>query len=136
MRNLIVFGALCCLLGMAILIGMRRDVLPSGEPAGDSTSRIPHIGRIQVLNGCGITGAAGAVSDFLRDRSFDVKNIGNADTWNYPFTMIVSRTADMTIARRVSEALSTDKLILLRDGGDVYDVTVILGPDFDGRIEE
>jgi len=88
-----------------------------------------------VLNGCGISSAATATADFLRDHSFDVKNIGNAPTWNYPFTMVVSRSADMTVAGQISEALRTDKLILLRNGGDMYDVTVILGPDFEERIQ-
>jgi hypothetical protein len=75
------------------------------------------------------------MADFLRDRGFDVKSIGNAETWNYPFTLVVSRTKDRTIANQICEALATDKQIVLRDGEQMYDATVILGPDFAERIE-
>jgi uncharacterized membrane protein len=91
---------------------------------------------LEVLNGCGITGAAGATADFLRAKSFDVKTIGNAKTWNYPFTIVASRTTDMSIARKVARALDTDKHILLRtDDTGSYNVTVFVGEDFQERIE-
>ena len=75
------------------------------------------------------------MADFLRQHSFDVKSIGNAATSNYPFTIVVSRTTDMGVARQIAKALGTDKLILLRNGDDMYDVTVILGSDFGEMIE-
>jgi hypothetical protein len=135
MRNSMLLLLLFIILGAAILIGRFRDTPPRQRTQQERREDVPHIGRIQVLNGCGITGAANAVADFLRRRSFDVKNIGNADMWNYPFTMVVSRSLDMSIARQVSEALGTDKLILMRTDEDLYNVTVILGPDFGERIE-
>jgi hypothetical protein len=96
---------------------------------------VPHIGRIVVLNGCGISGAAVAVSGFLRDANFDVKETGDADSWNYPFTLVVSKTRDMTIAKQVAQALSTDKIVMMRDGDDTYDAAVIIGPDFGEKLE-
>ena len=88
-----------------------------------------------MLNGCGITGAAGAVADFLREKGFDVKNIENASSWNYPNTIIVSRIKDMTIAQQVSEALNTDKLVCIRTGEELYNVSIFVGADFGELIQ-
>ena len=95
-----------------------------------TVSRIPNIGSIQVLNGCGITGAAAAVAGLLRERDFDVKDIGNASTWNYPFTIVASRSVDMTVARRIARTLNTDKLVLLKSEDKMHTVCVLVGPDF------
>lgn len=96
---------------------------------------VPHIGRIEILNGCGMEGAAGKVADFLRSDNFDIKSIGNAETWNYPFTLVISRTLDTTIASQVASSLNTDKMIIIRNNDQMYDATVIIGPDFGERIK-
>jgi len=136
MRNGIIFAVLCAVMCVAVFVGSYRDrTAAASQRQAGTTAVIPHIGRIQVLNGCGITGAAGAAADFLRRHGFDIKNTGDADTWNYPFTIIVARTTDMSVARQVSGVLRTDKVVMLRDGEDIYDVTVVLGADFAERIE-
>ncbi len=96
---------------------------------------IPYIGRIEVLNGCGIEGAAGKVADYLRSTNFDIKSVGNAQTWNYPFTIVISRTQDTTVASQVASSLDTDKMIIIRNNDKMHDVTVIIGPDFGERIQ-
>jgi hypothetical protein len=123
-------------LGIAIILGIKtpaQSPRASQQTSSDSLN-VPHIGRIQVLNGCGKTGAAGAFSDFLRNNRFDVKDMQNAEAFNYPFTMVVSRKCDMQVARQVASVLKTDHVILLRNGIDLYDVTVIIGPDYSERI--
>ncbi len=137
MRNIIIFITLCAIIILAIGIGTKKGTVPQPQTStGKKTlSRIPTIGRIEVLNGCGISGAAGAVADFLRDNGFDVKNIDNAPAWNYPFTIVVSRTQDMTTAQQVCTALNTEKLILLRNHEELYNVSVIIGPDFGELIQ-
>ena len=128
---LILLGILCA----AIFLGMQRSVRRI-EPL-KNIHTIPSIGRIQVLNGCGATGAANKVGDFLRAKGFDVKNKGNAPTSNYPFTLVVSRKNDMSIARQVAAALGAgnDKVILARNGDETYDVTVFVGSDYAERVK-
>jgi hypothetical protein len=41
----------------------------------------------------------------------------------------------MSVARRVAQALKTDRLILVRNGETQYDVTIYLGSDFGERIQ-
>jgi len=83
-----------------------------------------------VLNGCGIDNAGAAVSDYLRSQGFDVKNVENAPTWNYQSTLVVSHSTDLRNARQVARSLHTERVLLLRDGGGLYDVTVYVGSDF------
>ncbi len=134
MKSFLIFLFFVAFLAGAIGLGTRVDD-SAQTPVSKKQPAVPEIGRVQILNGCGITGAAGAAADYLRQHSFDVKNIGNADTWNYPYTIIASRTSDTETARKVAEALGSDKLIILRDGKSLYDVTVFLGADFAERIQ-
>jgi hypothetical protein len=138
-KNVVVLSLLVAVLIASIYLGRHRTVPVSGQvPAmtgGGHT--IPSIGRIQILNGCGVDGAAKKMGDFLRSKGFDVKNIGTTPTSNYPFTLIVSRKKDMTIARQVAGALGAenDKVVLMRNGDETYDVTVFVGPDYPERIK-
>jgi hypothetical protein len=111
----------------------QQHVQPSPPPK--PAAAVPNIGSVQVWNGCGADGAANRVADFLRSKSFDVKDIGNAPSWNYPATMVISRTADMGLANDIEKALRTGKVALIRNGDAMYDVTVIAGPDFEERIK-
>jgi hypothetical protein len=136
-KNAIVFLVLCGVLLLAIYLGMRQVGSTKAQPAsaGERNAGIPSVGRVQVLNGCGVAGAADKVRDFLRAKRFDVKYKGNAPTNNYPFTIVVSRKKDCAIARLVANSLGTDKITLIRTSDDTYDVTVFVGPDFSERIK-
>jgi hypothetical protein len=96
---------------------------------------VPSIGSVQVLNGCGAEGAAMRIADFLRSKNFDVKDIGNAPAWNHPATMVISRTADMGLAKEIEKSLKTGMVVMIRNGDSMYDVTVVAGPDFEERIK-
>jgi hypothetical protein len=133
-RNILPFAAITALLSIALMTGLSRNHPTAPKTLQEIAPAVPCIGSIQVLNGCGIAGAADRVTDYLRLKKFDVKYKGNAETWNYPFTMVISRTADMTIARQVAAALTTDRCVLMRNGDSTYNVTVIIGPDYEERI--
>jgi hypothetical protein len=96
---------------------------------------VPSNGSVQVLNGCGAEGAANRMADFLRAKGFDVKDIGNASAWNHQSTMIISRSSDMGLANGIEKLLKTGKVVLIRNGDSMYDVTVVAGPDFEERIK-
>lgn len=143
MRSLGVFVALWVFLGVAFIIGSRKSPSPLPGTAHERIDqRIPHIGSVQVLNGCGIDGAAGAVADFLRQQGFDVKDIDNAQgwdgttpAWHYPFTIVVSQSADISNAQAVGRALSTTHVILRRVENSIHDVVVYVGPDWEERVQ-
>lgn len=143
MRNILTLLFLCAVFTAAILKGMEilgeqgesRPHNSRPEKSAEPVASIPYIGRIQVLNGCGGAGSARIVAGYLREKKFDVKQIGNAENWNFPRTLVISRTLDTTIATAVADALGTDNRVLIRNGDEMYDVTVIVGLDYRELIE-
>jgi len=134
MKNILILLLFSAIAGIALLKG---TTLQPPEPVTPvlKPSSIPYIGRLQILNGCGSSGAASGVASFLRSHHFDVKNIGNADNWNFAETMVISRIIDTSIAVQVAEALSSKKIVLIRNQETRYDVTVIIGNDYRERIQ-
>jgi hypothetical protein len=132
-KNFIVFITVACVLVLAMFLGMEQTKKSATiQPLIQKQQNvcIPSVGSIQILNGCGVIGAANKVADFLRARGFDVKNKGNAPLNNYPFTLVVSRKKDGSIARQIAQALATEKIVQIRTSDDSYDVTVFVGADF------
>ncbi len=119
----------------AIERSRNADSATTPTQANKQLAAIPSVGSVQVLNGCGAEGAAKRVADFLRSKGFDVKDIGNASSLNYPSTMIISRNTDMAMANSIEKLMKTGKLILMRNGDSMYDVTVVAGPDFEEKIK-
>jgi len=145
MRNLILLFTVLSPVLLSLFTGIRlqkpvqaaHSTAAAEPPVSISQSQnIPYRGSIQVLNGCGVTGAADQMAAFLRERNFDVKMVENAQSWNYPATMVISRREDMTLARELGKILKTDKVVLVRTAEQLYDVTVVTGPDFRDRTGE
>ena len=86
--------------------------------------------QIEVLNGCGVSGIAARVHDFLRERSYDVVNVENARSFDYAETLIIDRGGDERIARDVARALGTENVIRQVRPDLLLEVTVILGRDY------
>ncbi len=134
MRTIVVFFIVGAVLLVSIIIGARRvsSLEQQSALSGDMpVTTVPHIGRVEVLNGCGTPKAASAIADFLRKKNFDVKEIGNAKSWNYPQTLVVSHSKDMSVANKIGKVLKTENIILLRKSEAPYNVSVIVGADFE-----
>lgn len=97
---------------------------------------IPNTGQIQVLNGCGMTGAAEVFRDYLIDKGFDIIEFGNAPGWNYPHTLVIARTRDDKVARSLSQVLETKKLLHLNDPDALVEATVIVGKDHEELVRQ
>jgi hypothetical protein len=146
LRNLILFCAVLLPVFASLIMGIRLQKPAQAEQQNAAAAaslaavivsqNIPYKGSVQVLNGCGVSGAAELMAAFLREKNFDVKKVENAQSWNYPATMIISRTDDMALARELSKILKTDKVVLVRTGEHLYDVTVVTGPDFKDKTGE
>jgi hypothetical protein len=139
MKNLSILILLTITTGILILIG----TMIADEPQKNATKQVktetshtvPHLGSIELLNGCGADGAARQVANYLRSQSFDVKNIGNATQMNHDSTLVISRIKDTTMASKVASALGTQKMTLILNDNTLYDVTVIIGSDYKERIQ-
>ena len=110
---------------------------PNPEPkTATALPRIAPEGRItvEVLNGTRRQGAARTATRVLRRQKLDVVFLGNADTL-VDSTLIVARRGDSTRARYVAAALGVGAVLVETDTFRRVDVSVILGDDFQPRLE-
>ena len=136
MKNFLILLVFCVSVGVLIFIGDSISGESVKQPDDTSPpSTVPHLGSIELLNGCGVDGAAQEVASYLRAHSFDVKSIGNAPTFNYSNTLVASRTNDTTMAAKVAAVLKTDKIAIIQNDQNLYDVTFFIGSDYKERIQ-
>lgn len=100
---------------------------------------------LQVLNGTGVTGVAGATAEFLRELGYDVVRVANApDGFNHERTQIIVHNDEASVDNLVrlidgelvyengaADAEAQDAARALRTGaGGEADITVIVGQNF------
>lgn len=106
---------------------------------GSEDSQGPtQIVRVQVLNGCGVKGAAGEFSEKLRkaghsDYHFDVIDHGNFATFDVTETLVLDRGDALDAAREIATVLGVDSdHVLSQDLTEnvlQIEVSVLLGSD-------
>jgi len=110
-----------------ITVGATAD---SSEPA--------LVVRAQVLNGCGLKGAANDAAEFLlaaddADYQFDIVDRGNFATFDVTETLILDRGDARDAARRIADQMGIDDLHVLTqpltENVLEIDVSVLLGRD-------
>jgi len=105
--------------------------LTSGEDETD-LNKTQKIIQLEVLNGCGITGVAEKLTNYLRQNDFDVVQVGNYRSYDIDNTLVVDRTGNKNNALKVAEALGIDsKNVIQQINNDYFlDVSLIIGKDF------
>lgn len=102
----------------------------AGGAAAGGGSATPAGIRVQVQNGCGVSGAGIKLASVLRrSGGFDVIEIGNADAFDFERTVVVDRIGDGIAARAVAQALGGPPIVKQRQAGRPYAVTVVVGYD-------
>ncbi len=120
---------------VALLMCQRREPAPgrdafSALQEADPEDQPDTRPQIEVLNGCGVSGIAARVQEFLIARGYDVVNVENAGGFDYPESIVIDRGGDAGIARRVARALGTGNVIRQVRPDLMLQVTVILGADY------
>ena len=82
--------------------------------------------RVQVLNATSTRGLGRRVMLYLRDRGFDVVEVGTSRR-TQDSTMVLDRSRHPEWAQRVAEALGGARVVSRPDSSRYLDVTVILG---------
>ncbi len=85
---------------------------------------------VEIVNGCGLKGAAEEVATWLGGLGFDVLFVGNADDFEYEETIIVDRCGDDTKLAALTSVLGTDNVVHQVRISTFVDATVIVGGDF------
>lgn len=102
-----------------------------GEPLDLSSQEVL---RLEVLNGNGVEGAAGRMSDLLEEQGFEVASIGEADNYDFETTTIIVRPEALASAQALVDLLGfgTVSTGSLTDG---IDAIVIVGLDADRSLQ-
>ena len=88
--------------------------------------------QIDVLNGCGASGAATGVTAYLRARGYDVVEQRNYRTFDVNTSMVIDRTGERKNAERVAYALGIKNENIVQQINPDYfvDVSVLIGKDY------
>lgn len=88
--------------------------------------------QIEVLNGCGVDGIAAKFTSYLRDKNFDVVQVGNYFSKNIDETIIIDRIGNRANAEKLAEVLGIDKKNIIQQLNKDYllDATLVIGKDY------
>ena len=119
------------------------------ESGKEAVKDRPHIVRLQLMNGCGVKGAAEEMTNALRESSkdviFDIIDIGNAETFNFENTLVIDRKGNPAEPGAYSAAamfigdilkVKPQQLILEKLSDNLLDIdaTVIIGSDYKPKL--
>ena len=125
-------------LGLATLVLAFAFFNRIGSPRPDATRVYNPDGfygdiiQVEVLNGCGVSGLAGQMTEFLRSYGFDVVDHGDHTSFDIEETVIVDRIGNLDAAKQVALALGLQESSIIQEvRSDYYlDVSVIIGLDY------
>jgi len=88
--------------------------------------------KVEVFNGCGITGLCDSVTTYLRKNKIDVIGTGNYYSYNVDNTVIIDRTGKHVNAQKVASLLGLDNSSVIEQLNKdcLLDVTVVIGKDY------
>ena len=88
--------------------------------------------QVEVLNGCGVTGIADKLTDYLRNKKIDVVNLGNYRSFEIENCIIISRNENIKNAVKLAALVGLDENSIIQQSNPDYllDVTFILGKDY------
>lgn len=88
--------------------------------------------QVEVLNGCGVSGIADKLTDYLRVNKVDVVNLGNYRSFEIENSIIISRNGKIKNAEKVAALVGLDENSIIQQLNSDYllDVTFILGKDY------
>ncbi len=121
--------------GLVLLYALvTRSFLPRTDAVRETNPAqlVGDILQIEVRNGCGVSGLAATATMFLRERGFDVVEVGDYNRFDVEESVVIDRVGDLEAARKVAAALGMDASRVRQEvRPDLYlDASVILGKDY------
>jgi polyisoprenyl-teichoic acid--peptidoglycan teichoic acid transferase len=90
---------------------------------------LPSLPKVEVLNGSGIAGSAQKVAEELQHRGYEVVSVGNADSFDYASSEVISRKTDPQMAKQIAGIINTSVIRQESSEDARPGVTVIVGKD-------
>jgi hypothetical protein len=129
--SLVVLGLTLLALLFALSI---RLFMPRVDPLREENTGalVGDIIQVEVRNGCGISGIAGQMTQFLRKKGFDVVEVGDHDTFNLEHSMVYDRIGDLESARKLAQAVGIppDRVVQEIKLDEYLDASLVIGLDY------
>ncbi|MCF0221898.1 MAG: LytR C-terminal domain-containing protein [Fibrobacter sp.] len=125
------FGLVFCFAFCIAFSGCKEEKV---EPKVQETKRT-YKGDIELLNSCGMPGAAAQMKVYLRGKGFDVVSTRNDIVQNYEQTILVLRNPEWEGAQALAKALNTENVMTVISKRALVDASVYIGKDIKQIIE-
>jgi len=88
--------------------------------------------QVEVLNGCGVEGAAAKFTNYLRQKNFDVVQVGNFRSDTIEETIVIDRSGNTANAEKLADVLGIEKKNIIQQLNKEYllDATLVIGRDY------
>ncbi|MDR3611701.1 MAG: LytR C-terminal domain-containing protein [Ignavibacteriaceae bacterium] len=88
--------------------------------------------QLEVLNGCGVSGAAEKITDFLRNNHVDVVQMKNYISFDIEKSLVIDRTGNRANAEKIADILGIDRKNIIQQVNSDYflDVSLVIGKDY------
>ena len=127
----VIIGILAVVVAVLLIPFLQRTILSPPVNPARAEGRSGAI-QLDVLNGCGVQGAATSITAYLRARGFDVVEMRNYRSFDMQESLVVDRTGIRENAERVAYALGINKRNIIQQINEDYfvDVSVVIGRDY------
>jgi hypothetical protein len=88
--------------------------------------------QLEVLNGCGVAGAAEKITDYLRNNHVDVVQMKNYISFDIEKSLVIDRTGNKLNAERIADLLGINRKNIVQQVNSDYflDVSLVIGKDY------
>ena len=130
--NLFIFVLAAAVIFLSYSLYRKIDAANRQNTAAASSVKKTSYLQVEVLNGCGISGVADKITDYLRKQNFDVVQMGNYISFDVERSMVIDRAGNMENALKIAESLGIDKKRVVQqvNGNYFLDASVVIGKDF------
>ncbi len=108
-------------------------ILPGADTSKTKITNQPNISiQINVLNGTGENRVAARFRDFLKEKGFDVVDMGNFKSSDIEKSYIIDKAGEMVKAKRIADALGISYRDIVQEinKSQFIDASVVIGKDF------
>ncbi len=125
-------------LGLAVIALLyafgTRVFAPRADPIREMNSGqlIGDIIQVEIRNGCGISGLANEMTQFLRKKGFDVVEVGDFETFDLEYSVVYDRIGDLESAKKLAGAVGIpeDRVIQEIKEDEYLDASIVIGKDY------
>ena len=121
-------------LGVMLYALLMRSFSPKVDPVRSDNPQalLGDIIQVEVRNGCGISGLAAELTDYLRRQGFDVVEVGDYNSFDVEYTMVYDRSGNREAALALARSLGLPEDRVLQELRPEFylDASVVIGLDY------